>query len=234
MKNGTFIVIMMALAMTATTIEAQQAGGTDHAAAIKQSLQHSAAALRHYQWVETTVVSIKGKEKMRTQNSCLYGVDGQVQKTPIGGEPEGKSRKMRGLRGRIAKRKKAEIKESVQEAIALVKEYVPPDPARIQTAKEAEKLTVVPLDQDGNVKVTITDYLKDGDSLSIGFNAATNVIAGLTVATFTDRAKHAVGLEVAFESLTDGTVYPATINLDVAEENLRVVISRSGYEKIGN
>ena len=41
------------------------------------------AALRQYQWLETTVVSLKGEEKSRTQNNCVYRADGKVQKTPV-------------------------------------------------------------------------------------------------------------------------------------------------------
>ena len=38
----------------------------ERVAAIKQALQDSMAALRQYEWVETTVVSVKGEEKSRT------------------------------------------------------------------------------------------------------------------------------------------------------------------------
>jgi hypothetical protein len=49
----------------------------------------------------------------------------------------------------------------------------------------------------GNVQVVIKDYLKAGDSLTVATNAATDRIGGVTVATITDSAKHAVGLKVA-------------------------------------
>ena len=219
-----------------TPVLAQEAaapdGGADHIAAIKQSLQQSAAALHQYQWVETTAVSLKGEEKSRTQKSCYYGADGEVQKTPIG-EPPAEPKKKRGLRGKIVEKKKAEISESMQEAIALVKQYVPPDPARIQAAKDAGKLSLVPPDDQGNVRVKISDYLKAGDSLSIDLNVAKNVISGMTVASFTDKVKDAVRLNVAFSSLADGTIYASQIHLEVASENLAVDIKNSGYKKLG-
>ncbi len=211
---------------------APPAGGTDHVAAIKQSLQQSAASIRQYKWVETTAISIKGDEKSRTQKSCYYGADGKVQKNPIGPPPE-EPKKKRGLRGKIVEKKKADITESMQEAIALVKEYVPPDPERIQAAKDAGKLLLTPPDAQGNVKVTISDYLKDGDSLTIDLNAAKNVITGMVVDSYTNKAKNAVGLRVAFGSLVDGTVYASQIHLDVAAEDLAVDITNSGYEKTG-
>jgi len=233
-----FIAIIAFSLTVASPIVAQQpaapAGGTDHVAAIKQSLQKSAAALLQYQWVETTAVSIKGEEKSRTQANCQYGADGKVQKTPVAAAPAGDSKKSRGIKGRVVENKKEEISDAAKEAVALVKQYVPPDPARIQAAKDAGKLSTIPPDAKGMVAVVIKDYLKAGDSLTITVNAATDVISSVTVATFTDSAKDAVGLKVSWGSFPDGTVYVATIHLDVASQNLAIAIENSGYRKAGS
>ena len=93
---------------------------------------------------------------------------------------------------------------------------------------------MTPPDAQGNVQIVIKDYLKAGDSLTLVANAATDRIGGVTVATFTDKAKDAVGLKVAFGAFDDGTVYPAKINLDVAAQNLAVAIENSGYKKAGS
>jgi hypothetical protein len=221
----------------ATPIAAQEdsapAGETDHVANVKQSLKTSMAALRQYEWVETTVVSVKGEEKSRKQNACQYGADGKVQKTPIGATRDSGGKKKRGLRGRVAKKKKAEMTESMKEAVALVKQYVPPDPERIEAAKEAGKLSVTPPDAKGMVHVVIRDYLKSGDSVTIDLNAAADRLSGMAISTFTESAKDAVGLKVSLGTLTDGTIYPATIQLDVAAQKLGVAIENSGYEKLG-
>jgi hypothetical protein len=202
----------------------------DHVAAIKQSLGASMAALRQYEWIETTAVSMKGEEKSRKQEQCYYGADGKVQKVPIGA-PAADAKNPRGVRGKIVENKKEEISDSMKEAIALVKQYVPPDPQRIEAVKAAGKLSVVPPDSQGNVQVVMKDYLKAGDSLTVAANAATDRIGGVTVATFTDSAKHVVGLKVTFGAFPDGTVYPAQIDLEVKEENLNVAIQNSGYKK---
>ena len=209
------------------------AGKKDHATAVKESLQKSMAALRQYQWVETTAVSVKGEEKSRTQSTCYYGADGKLQKTPLAAPPQDEGRKPRGVRGRIVENKKEEMSEATKEAVALVKQYVPPDPARIQAAKEGGKLTLTPPDSKGQVQIVIKDYLKPGDSLTLDVNAASDRISGMTVATFTDSTKDAVGLKVAFGGFADGTVYPATIHLQVAAQNLAVAIENSGYKKLG-
>ena len=203
----------------------------DHVAAVKESLQKSMAALRKYEWIETTVVSLKGEEKSRAQKNCYYDVAGKLQKIPLGAPPEGD--KKRGLRGKAQANKKEEISDATKEAVGLVKQYVPPDPARIQAAKEAGKLSVTPPNSKGEVRLVIKDYLKPGDSLTLDVNAATDRIQGVTIATLTDKEKDAVGLKVAFGAFPDGTVYPEKIQLDVASQKLAIAIENSGYKKMG-
>jgi hypothetical protein len=59
--------------------------------AIKQSLEDSKVALHQYEWVETTIISVKGEEKSRTQQRCYYGADGKIQKIGPGpADPTGK------------------------------------------------------------------------------------------------------------------------------------------------
>jgi len=207
------------------------AGGQDRVAALKQSLASSMAALRSYEWIETTAVSMKGEEKSKKQNRCFYGADGKVMKVPIEGAPQAAAKDKRGVRGKVVANKKEEIGDSMKEAIALVKSYVPPDAARIQAAKDAGKVAVNPPDAQGKVQMVIKDYLKAGDSLTIDLNAAANTLAGLTVASYTDKEKNAVGLKVSFGALADGAIYPANIALDVKEQNMNVAITNSGYKK---
>jgi hypothetical protein len=205
----------------------------DRVAALKQSLGASMAALRTYEWMETTVVSMKGEEKSRKQNRCYYGADGKVMKVPVESAPAAPAKEKRGVRGKVVENKKEEIGDSVKEAIGLVKSYVPPDPARIQAAKDAGKVSVNPPDAQGKVQMVIKDYLKAGDSLTVDLNAAKNTLAGLTVASFTDKEKNAVGLKVSMGALTDGTTYPANIVLDVKSQNMTIAITNSGYKKTG-
>src|SRR5580765_6010336 len=86
--------------------------GQDRVAALKQSLGSSMAALRKYEWMETTVVSMKGEEKSRKQNRCYYGADGKVQKVPVESAPAAPAKDKRGVRGKVVENKKEEIGDS--------------------------------------------------------------------------------------------------------------------------
>ena len=113
------------------------AAATDPVAALKQNLATGAKALRQYEWVETTVVSLKGEPKSRKQNRCYYGADGTLQKIPLESAPAAAAPAPGGRRGgrlkqQIIENKKDEYAEYMQRAAALVHGYVPPDPAAIR------------------------------------------------------------------------------------------------------
>ena len=113
----------------------------DRVAQIKESLAASKAALKGYEWVETTAVSLDGEEKARLENRCYYGAEGTLQKVPA--SPDAKEeKKKRGLRGKAIENKKEELQASMKEAIALLRQYAPLDPAKIQAAKEAGNVSV--------------------------------------------------------------------------------------------
>src|SRR5215813_1472273 len=76
-------------------------------AAAKQAAAENKQKLLQYQWVETTQLTLKGDQKPPTQNSCRYGPDGKVQKTPIGPPPQPPSGGR--LKQKIIEKKKEEM-----------------------------------------------------------------------------------------------------------------------------
>jgi hypothetical protein len=222
----------IALLFMPTMVKSQSPEVQQRVAALKQSVAQDQQNIRQYQWIETTVISLKGEEKSRKQQQCYFGADGVLQKVDVSASPAPDQK--RGLRGRIIANKKAELTDYMQQAVALVKIYVPPDPARIQAVKDAGKVT---LDLPGGghgVRVNLHDYAKPGDVLSVEVDPASNRLVGITVATYLDDAKDTVTLDVRFSSLQDGTGYPATEVLIAKAKNLSVNITNSGYRKASN
>jgi hypothetical protein len=209
---------------------AQQPSAAERAALLKANLAASQMVLRQYEWVETTVVSLKGEEKSRKQQKCYYGADGQLQKIDLSDSPEPEKR--RGLRGRIAERKKEELTDTMKSAVALVKTYVPPDPARIQAAKDSGKVSLEMIEPGKRARLVFRDYEKSGDSLSIEMDLTTNKPLGLAVASYLEKASDKVSLAVKMGQLNDGTTFASTINLQVPGENLAVDVTNSGYRKM--
>jgi hypothetical protein len=198
-------------------------------AALKQNFARDQQNIRQYQWIETTVITLKGEEKSRKQQQCYYGADGVLQKVQVDASPP--PDKKRGIRGRVIARKTEELTDYMKQAVALVKSYVPPDPGRIQALKDSG---AVSLDLPGGgrgVRVNFRGYAKPGDVLSVEVDPASNRVIGLSVNTYLSDTKDTVTLNVTFSTLQDGTGYPATELLVAKAKNLAVNITNSGYRK---
>ena len=112
-------------------------------AAAKQAAAQNQQALHGYTWIEKTELAVKGEVKNTKVESCRYGPDGKVQKTQLS-EPPPPPEKKRGLRGKVIEKKTGEMKAEMEAAGALVHQYLPPAPDKIQAAMAAGKITVTP------------------------------------------------------------------------------------------
>jgi len=205
-------------------------------AAVKQNLGESQKRLREYEWIETTVISLKGEEKARKQQRAYYGADGKLTKVPIGEPQPEAAQGRRGGRGgrlkeKVVENKKGEMHEYMERAAALVHRYVPPNPEQIQKAKDGGKMLVRPPEQ-GKVRVEFPDYLQPADLLAIDVDAAAARLGAISVATYLDTREDAVTLDVRFGALTDGTSYTAQTTLDAKAKNIRAVIENSGHRPL--
>jgi hypothetical protein len=220
---------LIALLLTTAIARPQSPEVQQRVAALKQSVAKDQQSIRQYEWIETTVISLKGDEKSRQQKQCYYGADGALHKVTVDASPP--PDKKRGVRGRIVARKTEELTDYMKQAVALVKTYVPPDPARIQAVKDAGKVSLDLPGAGKGVRVNLRDYGKPGDVLTVEVDPVSNRVTALTVATYLADAKDTVTLNVRFSSLQDGTGYPASEILVAQAKNLSVNVTNSGYRK---
>jgi hypothetical protein len=234
--NRVAVTVIAGLVLSAL-IHAQAPLPQERVAALKASLQESQARLRTYEWIETTVVSLKGEEKSRKQNRCYYGSDGKVQKVPLGepaaeapSQPQaGRGRRGARIKQQVIENKKEEMSEYMQKAAALLHRYLPPDPSRIQASKEAGKATMSVLEPERRMRAEFEDYLQPGDSVALELNAATNHLLAARVSTYLEDQSDTVTLAVEFADLPDGTTYQAATTLDAAAKHVRVVVQNTGH-----
>ena len=184
--------------------------------------------LRQYQWIETTQLTLKGDQKPPTENSCQYGPDGQVQKTPIGPPPEQPSGGR--LKERIIEKKKAEMKDYMQDVKAVLAMYVPPDPQRMQQAYQAGNVALNPV--PGAVNLVFTNYAQQGDKMTLTFDTNAKKITSLNINTYMGEEKDVVTLRVQMGSLPDGTNYAQQTVLDATAKQLVVTTTNSNYQKM--
>jgi len=229
MKRMTIECVFAALALTAF---ARPAGAQDlqqKLAAVKQSIAANQQALRSYTWLEKTELSLKGEIKATKVDSCRYGPDGRVQKTTVVQPPP--PEKKRGLRGKIAANKTEEMKEELQATVALIQQYIPPDPGQIQVVLNAGTASV---SQAGPqlLAFTFPGYVKAGDALTITFDKAVTKLRQIDVKTWLDKPDEPATLRVVMQSMPNGISFPGSIVLSIPASQIEVRITKSNYQKL--
>ena len=198
-------------------------------AAGKQAAAHNQQALRSYGWVEKVELSLKGEVKATKVSSCRYGPDGQVQKTPVVEPPP--PEKKRGLRGKAVAKKTGEMKEELESAAALVHQYVPPSPDKIQVVMNAGTASLSQAGP-GAVALKFPGYVKAGDARTLTFDTAVKALRRIDVTTWLEKPSDTVTFQVAMQSLPDGTDYPGAITLTIPASQIEVRITNSNYQKL--
>jgi len=206
---------------------AQNAELQQKLAAVKQAAAENKQKLLQYQWTETTQLTLKGDPKPTTQNLCRYGPDGQVQKTPIGAPPPQPSGGR--VKQKVIAKKKAEMKDYMQDVKSVLAMYVPPDPQRMQQAYQAGNVALNPA--AGTVNLIFGNYAQPGDKMTLTFDTAIKKISALSVNTYMGQEKDKVTLQVQMASLSDGTNYAQRTVLNAAAKDLTVTTTNSDYQK---
>ncbi|MCE1248005.1 MAG: hypothetical protein LWY06_15285 [Firmicutes bacterium] len=206
----------------------------DRTTSFKSYLAGSLNELAGFEWVETTTVSLDGKEKSKTQMRCYYGDDGKLQKLPVS-QSDQPGRKSILPVGRVINKmeedKKRKFKETIEETMDAVKKYFPVTPARFQAAKDAKNVSFITKSAATGLLV-INNYLKKNDSLSFDVNLANNRPTSLIISTYVDASKEPISLKASYGTLVEGTTYVSKMTVERKQKKIKVVVENTGYRKI--
>lgn len=197
---------------------------------LRAAMAENRAKLKKYQWLQITDTTIKDENKKQEQFQCRYGPDGKVQKTPVGPPPEQKA-PPGGLRGKMAGKKIAEMKDYTDRLKSLISHYAPPDPERLKAAAQTGRASV---SKDGDVaSLSVTDYYKTGDKVTFAFDTAAKKLKTYDVNTYLDDPKKdVVTMTNDFDSLPDGTNYLAKTVLDASGKEIKITTVNQGHSLI--
>ena len=216
-------------AATATVFsQAMKQAMQEKLAQVKENMAQNQAALHAYSWTEHTEILHKGEVKNVKDEMCRYGPDGKVQKTLIGGTPQ---QEEHGLRGHIKEKKIDEMKDYMEHAIAVIHQYVPPSPQKMDAAFQAGNGTISEAGP-GAVKLGFTNYVQPGDSMSLTFSQAAKAISQLNVNTYVNDPQDAVTLVVTFQKIPGGPNHAARTVLNAPKKEIQVVSENRNYQRI--
>jgi hypothetical protein len=224
------VLMLGVFALVATCLTfAQGSAVQEKLAAVKQAMAENTQKLHQYQWVETTQLTLKGDQKPPSQNMCQYGPDGKVQKTPISPPPEQPSGGR--MKQRIIEKKKEEMQDYMGDVKGLLGMYVPPDPQKMEQAKQAGNVSLNPV--PGAVNLIFINYAQPGDRMILTFDTTAKRVTGVNINTYMGETKDAVTLQVQMASLPDGTNYVQQSVVDAAAKQLVATTTNSNYQKLG-
>lgn len=226
------IKITMVFMLLSTFVAFSQGNETKESLAlIKQNFEQSQTNIKKYSWIETATVYLNGEQKSVEQNQCYYDVTGTLVKVATGATTQPKEE--RGIRGRIADRKIDELKEYITKAKTQIKAYIPPQSSKLEQIYASGGMGVKILDPGMKYELDFPDYLKAGDMLSIVVNTSNKILMNYNIKTYMDTPSDAVTLDVAFQTLPDGTSYSGNVTFTAPSQNLKIVTVNSGY-KLGS
>jgi len=234
-KQRTPLIAAAILAVVVSAIAQTGAGaGADlqqKVAAVKQSVAENQQKLHHYQWTETTQLTLKGDPKPASQSACQYGPDGKVQKTALTAPPPPPSGGR--MKQKVIAKKKEEMKDYMGDVKVLLAKYVPPNPQNMQQAVQTGKASLSPNPSSGVTQIVFKDYAQAGDQMTLSFDAATKKISSVNVNTYLDDPKDAVTLAIQFASLPDSTNYVQQTVLNATAKKMVVTTTNSDYKALG-
>lgn len=225
------ILLSLLVLFTTSVVFSQGDESKESLALIKQNFEQSQTNIKKYSWIETTTVFVNGEQKSVEQNQCYYDVTGTLVKVPTAATTQPKE--MRGIRGRIADKKIDEMKEYIEKAKTQIKAYIPPQSAKLEQIYASGGVGIKILEPGKKYELDFPDYLKTGDMLSIVANTSNKILMNYNVKTYMDTPSDAVTLDVAFQTLPDGTSYSGNITFNAPSQNLKIVTVNSGY-KLGS
>jgi hypothetical protein len=222
--------VVFAIAIPAV---AQAGGGElqEKIAAVKQAAAENQQRLHHYQWIETTQLTLNGEAKPPQTYQCQYGPDGTVQKTPMGPPPQPPSGGR--MKQRIIEKKKEEMQQYMGGVKQVLAMYVPPDPQKMAQAFQAGNAALNPNPAAQAAEIVFKNYAQPGDQMTLAFNTAAKKITTLNVNTYMDDPKDTVTLAVQMASLPDGTSYAQQTVLNATAKKLQVTTTSSNYQMLG-
>ena len=206
-------------------------------AELKKAAAANKQALAQYTWVETVTISLKGEEKKQEHFQVRLGPDGKQQKQSLDQPAPQQAADSGGRRGRlkehVVEKKKEEYKDYADSIKSLIAQYVPPDKDLIEQARQAGKIALSPVpDNEGQFQLAFTNYVKQGDKMTIVIDKAQKGIVSVSINSYLDDPKDAVTAQVQFSAIPGGPNHVSSVMINGVSKQLTIAIQNGNYQHL--
>jgi hypothetical protein len=193
---------------------------------IKQAIAQNQQALAQYTWQQQETVSVNGDVKKTTLYQVELGPNGKPVKVDISQSAPASGRKF-GIRHHISQ----EYQQYGQQIAALAQSYAQPDPGKLQQLYAQGSVALKSGGAPGVAAVVVSNYVKQGDSVTLTFSETQKALLGVSVATYLSGPSDAVTMAIQFAKLPDGTNHMSAATINGQSKNMTVSDVNANYQK---
>ena len=191
--------------------------------------KQNALALQQYTWKSQTQIRKDGEVKATKLFSSRYAPDGSVVQLLL--QEESAKLPKFGIRGMVAKKKKADAQELIEGLQRLAKSYGELPPAKMQEFMKTAKATLETNGAEPLLRLESTDVLQPGDSMIVWVDANTRRQRRVEINSSFDEKP--VRIVTEFRDLPNGPTYMARSVVDCPREELTLTMENFDYEHLG-
>ena len=137
------------------------------------------------------------------------------------------------MKEHVVEKKKEEYKDYADQIKSLIEQYVPPQKELLEQAAQKGNIALSPQPgEQGQYRLAITSYIKQGDNMTLVFDRARKALASVTIATYLDDPKDAVNVTVDFTSEPSGLSHVASETINGVSKQLTIAIQNSNYQHL--
>lgn len=216
--------ILLIIIISALVLIAQERDPAKMATQYLESAKQNAMLLRQYSWKMRIEVIQQGETKSTTVYQMRFDLDGNLQQTAIT-EPT-QQKKKRGIRGKMAAKKAAEMQEWSGKVTELAKKYMAPSPGTMMDFFLKASFTT---EKDGSVKISGKGFLQPDDQAT--FWGDSNLKNMSRFQFTTNMEGDEISGKVDYKQVQGGPQYAARTVIEVPTKDFSIKIENYDYIK---
>jgi hypothetical protein len=219
-KTFIFCSFIITFCLTASA----QSSKTNLSLKVSAAASANRAQLAAYTWTRTVQVFIGGELKTTEVSSLGVGADGKIVTTSVSSTPA--SPLPGGIRGDIARKKIAEIKTYVNNAVSVSLSYL-----YLSKGKMVDFFDGAGISESGNtITVKGSNVNQPNDQLTLAVAAGSLAYISQNFATTVSNGDAMTG-NVSYKTYSNGLTAFNTGELDLPAKNMKLMISNTNYAK---
>src|SRR5579863_5623539 len=219
------ILLFCGLFITITQAVSAQSNKTNLSLQVSSAAAANRKQLASYVWTRTTQVFVEGVLKNTIVSSVSIGPDGKTVTTAVSSTPTDPA-PTKGIRGDIARKKMAEMKTYIDNAMKTSASYI-----YLSTGKMVDYYNAAGISKSGNTITVVGTNVNQADD-QLTMKVATGTYAYISQSfTSTVTGGDAISGICNYKTFSNGLTAFNTGELDLPAKNMKLMISNTGYAK---